>query len=194
MTNLKCFTAPLPLYPSLSVIFVEIALTSEMHVTHRYFDVTHPQMTIQPGPVGMVCFSSCHYQGNPPRLRNSFDKWTVWGQSALNFTAQWRAPYSPTRMNQTRFELKESKEGGMRSEKLKMRSQCSLQADRIKWKGEISSLYNLGSHAIITATAGILFLSISHQALSQSVACVAQTVIPVIKRHCIIGICWWPVE
>ncbi len=54
-------------------------------------------------------------------------------------------------------------------------------------EGEISSLYNLGSHAIITATAEILFLSISHQALSQSIACVAQTVIPVIKRHCIIG-------
>ncbi len=55
MANLKCFAPPLLLYSSLSVIFVEIALTSEMHVTHRYFDVARPQMTIQPGPVGMVC-------------------------------------------------------------------------------------------------------------------------------------------
>lgn len=55
MTNLKCFAAPLLLYSSLSVIFVEIALTSEMHITHRYFDVACPQMTIRPRPVGMVC-------------------------------------------------------------------------------------------------------------------------------------------
>lgn len=55
MANLKCFAPPLLLYSSLSVIFVEIALTSEMHVTHRYFDVARPQMAIQPGPVGMVC-------------------------------------------------------------------------------------------------------------------------------------------
>ncbi len=55
MTNLKCFPAPLLLYSSLSVIFVEIALTSEMCITHRYFDVARTQMTIQHGPVGMVC-------------------------------------------------------------------------------------------------------------------------------------------
>lgn len=55
MTNLKCFTAPLLLYSSMSVIFVEIALTSEMRVTHRYFDVARPQTTIQLGPVGMAC-------------------------------------------------------------------------------------------------------------------------------------------
>ncbi len=136
MANLKCFAPPLLLYhPCPSSLWklhwlLKCTLLTDILMWHV------PRWQFSPDRLAWCVFSSCHYQGNPPRLRNSYDKWTVRGQSALNFTAQWRAPYSPTRMNQTRFELKESKEGGMRSEKLKMRSQCSLQADRIKWKRE----------------------------------------------------------
>lgn len=68
MTNLKCFAAPLLLYSSLSVIFVQIALTPKMHVTWGDFDVARPPMSIQPGLVGVVCVFKLSLPGQSAKI------------------------------------------------------------------------------------------------------------------------------
>lgn len=68
MTNLKCFAAPLLLYSSLSVIFVQIALTPKMHVTWGDFDVARPPMSIQPGLVGVVCVFKLSLPGQSAKV------------------------------------------------------------------------------------------------------------------------------
>lgn len=47
---------------------MEIALTPEIHVSRGDFDVARPQMTIQPGLVGVVCVFKLSLPGQSAKV------------------------------------------------------------------------------------------------------------------------------